>query len=72
MNNSYSFYEARNSLNHSLDRNCYYLEINLDVPLYVFIANITVSVINGVSSVVAVMAKSLVLVALWKNPSLHR
>lgn len=69
MNNSYSFYEARNSLNHSLDRNCYYLEINLDVPLYVFIANITVSVINGV---VAVMAKSLVLVAMWKNPSLHR
>ncbi|XP_078351974.1 QRFP-like peptide receptor [Oculina patagonica] len=55
----------------SFEKSCYFLEINLDVPFYVFFMNITTSVINGVSSVVAVTANGLVLVVMWKNPALH-
>lgn len=55
----------------TLDKSCYFLEINLDVPFYVFFMNITTSVINGLSSVVAVTANGLVLVVMWKNPALH-
>lgn len=71
MDNNYSFYDTGKSHNRSLEKLCYFYDVNLDVPLYVLIVNTTTSVINGVSSVMAVAANYLVLVAMWKNPSLH-
>lgn len=68
--NTTGLYTTRKSLQ-SFEKSCYFLEINLDVPLYVFVMNITTSVINGVSSVVAVTANSLVLLVMWKSPALH-
>ena len=53
------------------EKSCYFLEINLDVPFYVYSTNIATSVVNGISSVVAVTANTLVLVVLWRNHALH-
>lgn len=68
--NTTGLYDAGKSLQ-SFEKSCYFLEINLDVPFYVFFVNITTSVINGVSSFVAVTANGLVLVVMWRNPTLH-
>lgn len=53
------------------EKSCYFLEINLDLPYYVYFTNIATSVVNGLSSVVAVTANALVLVVLWRNHALH-
>lgn len=68
--NTTGLYAAGKSLQ-SFEKSCYFLEINLDAPFYVFFVNITTSVINGVSSFVAVTANGLVLVVMWRNPTLH-
>ena len=52
-------------------KSCYFLEVNLDVPFYVYFTNIATSVVNGVSSVVAVTANVLVLVVMCRNHALH-
>ena len=53
------------------EKSCYFLEINLDLPSYMYFTNIATSVVNGVSSVVAVTANALVLVVMWRNRALH-
>lgn len=53
------------------EKSCYFLEINLDLPFYVYFTNIATSVVNGFSSVVAVTANALVLVVMWRNHALH-
>ena len=68
MNNTTGSHATSTSVQ-SLD--CYFLEFILDLPFYVYITNTATSVVNGVSSVVAVTANALVLVVLWRNHTLH-
>ena len=55
----------------SSDNSCFFLEINLEVPSYVYAINIATSVVNGVTSLVATVGNSLVIVAICRNASLH-
>lgn len=55
----------------SFEESCYFLEVNLDLPFYVYFTNTATSVVNGISSVVAVTANVLVLVVMWRNHALH-
>lgn len=55
----------------SFVQSCYFLEFVLDLPFYVYLTNTVTSVVNGLSSVVAVTANALVLVVLWRNQALH-
>jgi len=54
-----------------VEKNCFFLEINLDLPFYVYFTNTATSVVNGISSVVAVTANALVLAVIWRNRALH-
>lgn len=54
-----------------VEKSCYFIEVNLDLPFYVYFTNTATSVVNGVSSVVAVTANALVLVVIWRSHVLH-
>lgn len=50
---------------------CFLLDINLDFSQHLFIAHILTTILNSVTSFTAAAGNSVVIVAVWRTPSLH-
>lgn len=63
--------ETSSPPNSTNEPDCLFVEVNLEVSRDVFIVNIITSVINSLFCISAVTANVLVIIAIWKKPSLR-
>ena len=50
---------------------CFFLDVNYNFAEYVFISHVVTSILNSISSIMAVSGNAVVILAVWKTPALH-
>lgn len=50
---------------------CFFVAVNLQVPMYMYLINFVIVVLNGLFSLIATTSNTLVMITIWRTPSLH-
>ena len=50
---------------------CFFVPVNLQVPMYMYVLNLVMVPLNGLFSLIAITSNTLVLLTIWRTPSLQ-
>lgn len=53
------------------EEECLFLDVNYNTTHYLFVSHIVTSALNSISSITAVAGNAMVILVVWKTPSLH-